>query len=185
MKLIVNKVVFKTPLLLPFEHICFIDTSGFNPGTNAEFDRNTAISAISNASALLWCFDVTGGTIPDDEIDILQGILDKNPNLKLYFVANKADLKSAEENQDVLEEVKGKLQDFYIPYEGISLYNSRQKITEQAEKYTVFAGKHSLINFLNECNAENNQKEACLLEKVRQVFSDYAEADAAKKKIKI
>ena len=180
MKRIIDQIVFKTTFVQPFEHICFIDTPGFNPGSNSELDYDTAITAIANAQVLLWCFDVNNGTIHSDELSILQDITDKNPEIKIYIVANRADLKSAEENEEVLTQTEILLDSNFIQYEGINLYTSREKYTMQPAEYTESIRKMPLTEFLENCNRENTQKEQALLSQVQGVFDGYISADNAR-----
>lgn len=188
MKLIIDDIVFKTGFVQPYENICFIDTPGFNPGSNSEFDYNTAITAIAGAQILLWCFDVSLGTIHDDEFQILQDILSVNPDLKIYVIANRADLKSNEENAEVLDQVEMMLEANAIEYEGMSLYCSTRKFSEQPDEYVACVKGKTLPDFLAENNKPDTRKEEDLLKLVRGIFDEYIAADdeqikASKKKI--
>lgn len=188
MKLIIDDIVFKTGFVQPYENICFIDTPGFNPGSNSEFDYNTAITAIAGAQILLWCFDVSLGAIHDDEFQILQDILNVNPDLKIYVIANRADLKSNEENAEVLDQVEMMLEANAIEYEGISLYTSIHKFSEQPDEYVAYVKGKTLPDFLAENNKPDTRKEEDLLKLVRGIFDEYIAADdeqikATKKKI--
>ena len=177
MKRIIDQIVFKTEFMQPFENICFVDTPGFNPGANAALDYDTAKTAIANAQVLLWCFDITGGTIRSDEISILQDILDKNPDIKIYVVANRADLRSVEESEEVISQTEQLLESNFIQYEGISLYTSTEKFNEQPMEYASVTRKKSLQDFLSESNSPNMQKEQSLLAQVKDVFDGYIAAD--------
>lgn len=188
MKLIIDDIVFKTGFVQPYENICFIDTPGFNPGSNSEFDYNTAITAIAGAQILLWCFDVSLGTIHDDEFQILQDILSVNPDLKIYVIANRADQKSNEENAEVLDQVEMMLEANAIEYEGMSLYCSTRKFSEQPDEYAACVKGKTLPDFLAENNKPDTRKEEDLLKLVRGIFDEYIAADdeqikASKKKI--
>lgn len=176
MKQLINHIVFRNELVKEFNNLCFIDTPGFNPGQETETDYNTATTAISTAGSIIWCIDGSAGTIKGDECDILSDIFKKNEKNGIYVVINKADLKSPEEMMSVMDEVENQLNDRFIPYEGISLYSSRNKFTEQPEEYNFFKGI-SLAEFLEKNNVENTQKEESLLAKIDGVFEDYINAD--------
>lgn len=180
MKKIIDRIIFKAKFVQTFEHVCFIDTPGFNPGSNAQFDYDTATTAIANAQVLLWCFDVNNGTIRSDELQILQDITAKNPDIKIYIVANRADLKSIEENEEILAQTELLLESNFIDYEGINLYTSRAKFTAQPAEYGEHTRKTPLAAFLAEYNQPNLQTEEALLAQVRGVFGDYIEADKAR-----
>lgn len=177
MKRIIDQIVFKTEFVHPFSNICFVDTPGFNPGSNSALDYDTATTAIASAQVLLWCFDVNNGTIHSDELGILQDILDKNPNIKIYIVANRADLKSMEENEEILAQTEMLLQSNFIEYEGINLYTSMEKFDSQPGEYASATRKTPLADFLEANNAPNTQKEEELLAQVRAVFDEYRAAD--------
>ena len=177
MKRIIDQIVFKSEFVQSFENICFVDTPGFNPGSNSALDYDTATAAIANAQVILWCFDITGGTIHSDEISILQDILDKNPDIKIYVVANRADLRSVEESEEVISQTEMLLESNFIQYEGISLYTSTEKFNEQPMEYTAVTRKKSLLDFLAECDTPNVQKEQSFLAQVKDVFDGYIAAD--------
>jgi len=177
MKLIIDDIVFKTSFVQPYENICFIDTPGFNPGYSSELDYNTAITAIAGAQALLWCFDVSGGTIHDDDFNILRDILNVNPDMKIYIIANRADLKSLEENAEIIEQAEMLLQENSIGYDGISLYTSIKKFSSQPDDYKKAARGNTLAEFLAENNQPDTSKEEEIVKQVISVFDGYIEAD--------
>ena len=177
MKLIIDDIVFKTGFVQPYENICFVDTPGFNPGASSEQDCNTAITAIAGAQALLWCFDVSGGTIHDDDFTVLQDILNVNQNIRIYIIANRADLKSPRENVEILRQAETLLKTNSIAYEGISLYTSRQKFSSQPDEYIYAVKGKSLEDFLSENNTPDTSKEEDLLKLVRGVFDEFVRAD--------
>lgn len=177
MKRIISDIVFKTEFVKTYENICFVDTPGYNPGSSSELDKNTAVTAISGAQGLLWCFDVSGGTIHDDDFKILQDIIEANPDIRIYIVANRADLKSPEENEEILDQAEMLLESNGIACEGMSLYTSRKKFSAQPEEYTAAARGMTLAEFLDENNEPDTRKEEALLNAVRGVFDEYINAD--------
>lgn len=176
MKQIINHIVFKNTFVQDFEYLCFIDTPGFNPGQEAESDYDTASSAVANANALLWCFDCSAGTLKDDELDILAMIQEKNPHLKVYIIANKADLKPVDECEQILDEVEMQLQNALIDFEGIGLYSSQNVFTDQDESLAYHKGI-PLHEFLESCNVPNDHKARNMLKEIDQVFENYITAD--------
>lgn len=178
MKRLVSDIVFKTEFVRPYENICFIDTPGFNPASSSELDRNTAITAISGAKALIWCFDLKDGTIHDDDFSFLQDILDVNEDIRIYIVANKADAHPIEVNEEILDMAEEELKNHFIEYEGISLYNTKWKFSSQPEEYQEAVRGKSLSDFLHEYEKQRDtQKEDELLALVRGVFNAYIGAD--------
>ena len=182
MKRIIGNIVLRTKFVHPYENICFIDTPGFNPGSCTELDYNTAITAISDAQALIWCFDADGGTIHDDDFRIINDILDAHPDIRIYIVANRADLKHPEENEEILAQAEDMLVSNGIEYEGICLYSSRnKKFSTQLDEFTSSAKRtqkrKTLAKFLAENNKPDNRKEDVLLKEVLGVFNEYINAD--------
>lgn len=177
MKQIISHIVFRNQFVEPFEHVCFIDTPGFNPGSDSDSDYNAAITAVSQASALLWCFDVTAGTIKDDEMIILEDIFAQNEKIRIYIVANKVDLRGTEESSYVIDEMEAQLNSRVINFEGITLYTSGSPYNAQPEDYAQFTKGKPLSDFLKEIDVENNQTEQELIAQVKEVFDDYIAAD--------
>ena len=88
-----------------YNNICFIDTPGYNPtntGTT-DSDHQTASEYLENANVLLWVIglDASDGAIPASDLKFLEelGLEDK----KLFVIANKADLKSPDDLEHVLD----------------------------------------------------------------------------------
>lgn len=176
MKQIINHIVFRNQFVKEFSNLCFIDTPGFNPGQETETDYDTATIAIATASSIIWCIDGSAGTIKGDEFDILYDIFSKNKDIGIYIVLNKADLKSYEENLSILDEIENQLNIKCIPFEGITLYTSQRSFINQPEEYNCYRGI-SLMEFLDNNNTENKQKEETLLKLVDDVFEEYINAD--------
>lgn len=185
MKQLVHNIIFRNKFVYDFKNLCFIDTPGFNPGTEQESDTDAATTAISTASALIWCVDTCAGTIKDDEIDILYDIYRKNEDIKIYIISNKADLRSIDEVESVIDEIEMQLQSAEIPFEGISAYSSNNLFSQQPDEFNNLVRGISLNDFLMKNDVENNQKESLLLSQIKDVFEDYIQADKARiKKLK-
>ena len=180
MKQLVHNIIFRNKFVHEFKNLCFIDTPGFNPGIEQESDTDAATTAISTASVLLWCVDTCAGTIKDDEIDILCDIYKKNENIAIYVIVNKADLRSVEEVESVMDEIESQLQNADIPFEGISAYSSSNIYSQQPEELAGLVRGVSLSDFLASKDVENNQKKTLLLSLVENVFDAYIQADKAR-----
>lgn len=112
-----------------FTHICFVDTPGYNPaktGTTSK-DSNTAKEALENANALVWLVGLdTTGTIPASDLSFLDSL--DLEDKKLYIVVNKADMETPSRLENILDHFEDILDERGLEYEGISAYNSIDKV---------------------------------------------------------
>ena len=145
-----------------------------------ENDYDSATTSIATASALIWCIDSKAGTINSNEIDILYDIFRKNKKISFYIIANKADLISLEDLENVIYEIESQLNSAEIPYEGISAYSSTYSFTQQPIEFEKLTRGQSLKDFLISKDIENNEKEQLLLQQVKEVFEEYIKADKAR-----
>ncbi len=111
------------------ENICFIDTPGYNPSVTDGFtseDEKTAAEYLEQAHALIWMIGLDSvGTIPASDLKFLEGL--DLENKRLYVIANKADLRSVDDLEDILDEIEESLNDYDIEYAGISAFSANQK----------------------------------------------------------
>lgn len=177
MKKIIDHIVLKNDYLLDLSNCCFIDTPGFNSGDDNESDTEAAFAAIETSNAVLWFIDITQGTLRGESTKILLEIFRRNPNLKIYVILNKADQKSLEDKKRIMNDIL-KLLNKRI--EGISVYTTHNKITEQLEENKNCYEKKSIEQFLNENNIKNTDKESNILDNIEQVFNSYINADNEK-----
>lgn len=128
---------------MKLKHICFIDTPGYNPsgaGYSNE-DSNVAKEFLGNADILFWLIGLdANGTISQSDLDFLNklDLQDK----ELFVILNKADLKSNEDLEKILDEVANSLESDMIDYVGISAYSARRN------KEYAFR-KNSLLEYIN------------------------------------
>lgn len=169
LKDIMPVMAIETPIEY-FDKICFIDTPGYNPSNTEAFtdqDFSTAQEYLKQSNVLLWLIGLdTNGTIPSSDLDFIKkSSLEEK---KLYIVANKADLRSEEDLEEILDIFEEILDDHDIGYEGISAYSS-------VHKKEIFSRKISLFDFLIQ---ENNQVEVYkqILEELYSVFDMYRKA---------
>ncbi len=153
------------------EHICFIDTPGYNPsdadtGYTSE-DITTAKEFLDNATTFLWLIGAdANGTIPSSDLDFLSDLdLEKK---KVYVVLNKADLRGASDIEDILDEIQESLSDYDIEIAGISAYSAINK-----KEYSY--RKQSIIDFIKECNTEA-QVHKDMVVKLYEVYNMYKHA---------
>lgn len=153
------------------ENICFIDTPGYNPPntdeTYTQEDIHTAKEFLSNASSFIWLIGAdANGTISSSDIDFLTELDLENKDI--YVVYNKADLRSQDDIDAVLEEIEESLDDYGIECIGISAFSS---LTKQEYTYK----KQSLFDFIKECDYES-QVHADMIKKLYEVYAMYKRA---------
>jgi len=151
-----------------FGNICLIDTPGYNSPVQGftQEDKKTASDAIQKAQFLIWVIDIEKGTITDTDVGFLkEHRFGLDPNLDLYIVLNKADRKSQDTHEDILDNIADTLDDNDFDYSGISVYSSHLK-KEYLHKKT------DLKSFLKEQN-ELNEKESQVDRDVKFVLDTY------------
>ena len=176
LKNLMPSVVIHAKMPKDFEHICFVDTPGYNSAdvknayTNK--DRETSLMFIRQAKMLFWFvgLDVTG-TLTDSDVDFLQEVRSESPEMRIAVICNKAELKSQGDIDEVLDYVVEVLEDNDIPYEGVVAYSSRQK------KSFGSRGK-SLEDIFGEMNRLNTDKKKELQKRLKSLFRKHINADA-------
>lgn len=167
LKNILPMMVMETPIPA-YQHICFIDTPGYNPSDSgfSGKDKDTASEYLANANALIWLISAQAGTFPASDLEFLDSL--DLEGKKLYILLNKADLKPQSELESILDHIQEVLDDNYMEYEGISAYDSRNK-KELAHR------KLSLHNFLHSVDKDIISKEQ-LKNELNGVFAMYENA---------
>lgn len=93
---VLKNIIIDTPAPEYLVGTTFIDTPGYNNSTaESEADRKTAVSALKNADAVLWCIDIEAGTLSTSDLEILKEVQDK-PFVILYTKMDKKDTASME-----------------------------------------------------------------------------------------
>ncbi len=167
LKTILPFIFLTTPL--NYQHLCFIDTPGYNPsdvldGHTSE-DVKTAEEFVRNAEALLWIVGLdSNGTISKSDLDFLEEV-HYGIQKPLYVILNKADLRPFDQLQDIMDEIVDTLSDYGIEIQGISAYSSTRK------KEYLFQ-KQSLFDFL-EALDKPSDNHALLLKRLHTVDEKY------------
>lgn len=167
LKSIMPFVFLTTPM--NYQHLCFIDTPGYNPSDVADGhtseDIKTAEEFVQNAEALLWLIGLdSNGTIAKSDLDFLDNV-SRNINKPLYIVLNKSDLRPRDQLEDIMDEIIETLDDYDIEIVGISAYSSIYK-----EEYTY--QKQSLLDFLNDLDTPSD-KYRLILQRLHAIDEKY------------
>lgn len=130
LRLIMPSISVETPMRQDlFEHLCLIDTPGYNPGGGGvalSADRETASTFVGQCSAMIWVIGLDpAGTVTRSDIEFIRrtGLQGE----ALYIVLNKADLKHDEDIQEIMMRVADDLHFDGIEYAGICAYSSTLK----------------------------------------------------------
>ncbi len=166
---------------LPFKHLCFIDTPGYdapNQGYTGG-DRQASEEYLANAKYILWVIDCQHGTIQSDDLDYLQELYEEGK--QAFIVLNKADLKITIQLEEIAVQTKETLENNGIEFLGIGVYSSEryQEIKEFSEKSPVF---DSLEKFLTELNKKGEKQNEILsvLYEVHLAYEKAIQQDADK-----
>ena len=176
LKDLMPSVVIHAEMPKEFEHICFIDTPGYNSSDTKDSytsrDYETSLMFIKQAKVLFWFvgLDATGTLISSD-VDFLQDVLKTAPDKKIVVICNKAELKAEEDLEDILDHFADILDDNDIPYEGIIAYSSRLH-----KEYGY--RKKNLDAIISELNCQNTDKKKELQKRLRKLFNRHINADA-------
>ncbi|MFM5553459.1 dynamin family protein [Aeromonas veronii] len=154
-----------------FNNICFIDTPGYNPPATAaehsQRDKRTAIQFAQQSDAIIWLIGLdSNGTVPDSDLDFIQEI--GVEQRLVYVVLTKADLKSDDDIEDIMDDVLDVLESEGIAVVGVSAYSSTLR-NEVAYRDVP------LLEYFSRINQQGDGRQH-LDGRLREVFSMYDEA---------
>ncbi|MFU7709369.1 dynamin family protein [Aeromonas veronii] len=154
-----------------FNNICFIDTPGYNPPATAaehsQRDKRTAIQFAQQSDAIIWLIGLdSNGTVPDSDLDFIQEI--GVEQRLVYVVLTKADLKSDDDIEDIMDDVLDVLESEGIAVVGVSAYSST--LCNEVAYRDV-----PLLEYFSRINQQGDGRQH-LDGRLREVFSMYDEA---------
>ncbi|GAA9050248.1 acyl carrier protein [Helicobacter pylori] len=182
LKSIMPFMILSAPL--PFKHLCFIDTPGYNPSNQGYTggDRQASEEYLANAKYILWVIDCQHGTIQSDDLDYLQELYEEHGK-QVFIVLNKADRKIKNDLEKIATNIREILEDKGVEILGIGAYSSKteryQEIKEFSEKSPVF---DSLEEFLKELDKRSEKQNEILsvLYEVHLMYKKAIQQDADK-----
>lgn len=150
---------------LKYENIALLDTPGYTgQGQDAtEDDSNMAMKGIAQADNIIWVIDIDNGTIKNNDLEFLKK--EELNGKDILIVFNKAEQKSEEDIDKIVEESKSLLDSRGIDYKDIVVYSSHQP-----ENYKE--GEEKLFNFFE---SENKSIERNYLEDLNKIFNEFIE----------
>ncbi|GAA9672900.1 hypothetical protein HpVH120_12110 [Helicobacter pylori] len=173
LKNIMPFMILSSPTM-PFKHLCFIDTPGYdapNQGYTGR-DKQASKEYLKHAKHILWLISCERGGIESDDLEYLQELYEEGK--QVFIVLGKADRRTKGQLEKIAKEIKEILEDNGIEFLGIGAYSSKryQEIKEFSEKSPVFS---SLEKFLTELN-KKGEKQNEILSVLYEVHLAYEKA---------
>ncbi|GAA7306881.1 acyl carrier protein [Helicobacter pylori] len=158
LKSIMPFMILSAPL--PFKHLCFIDTPGYNPSNQGYTggDRQASEEYLANAKYILWVIDCQHGTIQSDDLDYLQELYEKYGK-KIFIVLSKADLHTNSALEDIATSIRERLEYKSVKICGISAYSSKnyEKCKEINENNSIFTPLEGFLCSLDKRSEKQNE----------------------------
>ncbi|GAA7128534.1 acyl carrier protein [Helicobacter pylori] len=157
LKSIMPFMILSAPL--PFKHLCFIDTPGYNPSNQGYTggDRQVSEEYLANAKSILWVIDCQHGTIQSDDLDYLQELYEKGK--QVFIVLSKADLCTNSALEDIATNIKERLEDKSVEICGISTHSSEdhERSKEINENNSIFTPLEGFLRSLDKRSEKQNE----------------------------
>ncbi len=180
LKSIMPFMILSAPL--PFKHLCFIDTPGYNP-SNQDYtggDRQASEEYLANAKYILWVIDCQHGTIQSDDLDYLQELYEEHGK-QVFIVLNKADRKTKNDLEKIATNIREILEDKGVEICGIGAYSSKnyEKCKEINENSSIFTPLEGFLCSLDKKSEKQNEI-LSVLYNVHLAYEKAIEQDADK-----
>ncbi|GAA9286578.1 acyl carrier protein [Helicobacter pylori] len=164
---------------VPFEHLCFIDTPGYNPGNQGYTggDKQASKESLKHAQNILWLISCERGGIESDDLDYLQELYEEGK--QVFVVLSRADRRTKSQLEEVAKQIKETLKDNGIEFLGICAYSATryQEYKEFSEKSHVFNSLEQFLMKLNQRSEKHNEI-LSVLYAVRLAYEKAIEQDA-------
>ncbi len=158
LKSIMPFMILSAPL--PFKHLCFIDTPGYNPSNQGYTggDRQASEEYLANAKYILWVIDCQHGTIQSDDLDYLQELYEEHGK-QVFIVLNKADRKTKNDLEKIATNIREILEDKGVEICGIGAYSSKnyEKCKEINENSSIFTPLEGFLRSLDKKSEKQNE----------------------------
>ncbi|GAA7557419.1 hypothetical protein MMM136_13070 [Helicobacter pylori] len=144
---------------MPFEHLCFIDTPGYNPSNQGYTggDKQASKESLKHAQNILWLISCECGGIEGDDLEYLQELYEESK--QVFIVVSRADRRTKRQLEEVAVKIKETLEDRGIEFSGIGAYSATryQEIKEFSEKSRVFDSLEGFLKKLNKRSEKHNE----------------------------
>ncbi|GAA7358277.1 hypothetical protein HpBGD130_06950 [Helicobacter pylori] len=145
---------------VPFEHLCFIDTPGYNPSNQGYTggDEQASKESLKHAKHILWLISCERGGIEGDDLGYLQELYEEYGK-QVFIVVSRADSRTKRQLEEVAVKIKETLEDKGIEFSGIGAYSATryQEIKEFSEKSRVFDSLEGFLKKLNKRSEKHNE----------------------------
>ncbi|WP_120902142.1 dynamin family protein [Helicobacter pylori] len=164
---------------VPFEHLCFIDTPGYNPSNQGYTggDERVSKESLKHAKHILWLISCERGGLESDDLEYLQELYEEGK--QVFIVVSMADRRTKKQLEEVAIQIKETLEDRGIEFLGIGAYSATryQEIKEFSEKSKVFNSLEKFLKKLNQRSEKQNEILSVLYE-VHRMYEKAIEQDA-------
>lgn len=173
LKSIMPFMILSSPTM-PFKHLCFIDTPGYdapNQGYTGR-DKQASEEYLNHAKHILWFISCERGGIEKSDLDYLQELYEEGK--QVFIVLSRADRRTKSQLEEVAIKIRETLKDNGIEFLGICAYSATryQEYKEFSEKSHVF---NSLEEFLMKLN-QRSEKQNEILSVLYEVHLAYEKA---------
>ncbi|GAA7602676.1 hypothetical protein HpMMM19_12170 [Helicobacter pylori] len=164
---------------VPFEHLCFIDTPGYNPSNQGYTggDEQASKEYLKHAEHILWLISCERGGIEGDDLEYLQELYEEGR--QVFIVVSRADRRTKRQLEEVAVKIKETLEDRGIEFLGIGTYSATryQEIKEFSEKSRVLDSLEGFLHSLDKKGEKQNEI-LSVLYGVRLAYEKAIEQDA-------
>ncbi|QQW93844.1 ATPase [Helicobacter pylori] len=180
LKSIMPFMILSAPL--PFKHLCFIDTPGYNPSNQGYTggDRQASEEYLANAKYILWVIDCQHGTIQSDDLDYLQELYEEHGK-QVFIVLNKADMKTKNDLEKIATNIREILEDKGVEIYGIGTHSSEdhERSKEINENSSIFTPLEGFLRSLDK-RSEKQKEILSVLYNVRLAYEKAIKEDLSK-----
>ncbi len=158
LKSIMPSMLLSTPIV-PFKHLCFIDTPGYNPSNQGYTggDKQASKEYLKHTKHILWLISCERGGIESDDLEYLQELYEEGR--QVFIVLSRADRRTKGQLEEIAKKIKEILEDKGIEFLGIGVYSATryQEIKEFSEKSPVFASLEKFLTKLDKKSEKQNE----------------------------
>ncbi|GAA7306223.1 hypothetical protein HpM042_11960 [Helicobacter pylori] len=158
LKEIMSLMLLSAPSV-PFEHLCFIDTPGYNPSNQGYTggDEQASKEYLKRAEHILWLISCERGGIEGDDLEYLQELYEEYGK-QVFIVVSRADRRTKKQLEEVAIQIKETLEDRGIEFLGIGAYSATryQEIKEFSKKSRVFDSLEGFLHSLDKKGEKYN-----------------------------